>query len=351
MASRATIEVSSRTGAEPKTQARSFLARCADRLHYCRRVFHSYLLPGSGQLRFWHDTPQMNPNMDPHELAEYYMPFLEKGDYSGLHDASGIPMLDYHGRIGLQYNPIAIAQWGLGNYNAFLRGNDAERKKKFLLASDWLCSHLKQNSSGVWVWNHDFDWEYRTKLNAPWYSGLAQGQGISLLVRAWRETNDPKYLSSAQRAFRSFCEPTSEGGVCFMDELGDIWFEEYIVAPPTHILNGFIWAAWGVHDYFLATADINAEQLFLKAATSLRRNLPRYDLGFWSLYEQSGTRLPMLASLFYHRLHIVQLRVMYRLTGDALFSDYADRWENYERSPANRNRALCYKAIFKLCYY
>ena len=37
------------------------------------------------------------------------------------HDADGIPLLDYHGNIGLQYNPIAIAQWGLGNFNLFLR--------------------------------------------------------------------------------------------------------------------------------------------------------------------------------------------------------------------------------------
>jgi len=136
-----------------------------------------------------------------------------------------------------------------------------------------------------------------------------------------------------------------------MDEAGDIWFEEYIVAPPTHILNGFIWAAWGVYDYFLATRDTTAEQLFWRAAATLRKNLPRYDLGFWSLYEQSGTRLPMLASRFYHRLHIAQLRVIYRLTGEAVFSEYADRWENYERSPANRTRAFCYKAVFKLCYY
>ena len=49
------------------------------------------------------------------------MPFFEKADYVGPHDADGIPLLDYHGNIGLQYNPIAISQWGLGNFNLFLR--------------------------------------------------------------------------------------------------------------------------------------------------------------------------------------------------------------------------------------
>jgi len=351
MAGRASIETAPDAGMpDVRMNLRPVAVRFADRLQYYRRVFYSYLVPGRSQLSFWHDTPQVNPNAGTHDLAEYYVPFLEKADYSGPYDSSGIPMLDYHGLIGLQYNPIAIAQWGLGNYNAFFRGRE-ECKKKLLLASDWLCSRLEQNSSGVWVWNHHFDWEYRTRLQAPWYSGLAQGQGISLLVRAWQETNEAAYLDIAERAFHSFCKSTSEGGVSFTDEAGDVWFEEYIVTPPTHILNGFIWAAWGVYDYFLATRDTTAEQLFLKAAETLRKNLPRYDLGFWSLYEQSGTRLPMLASPFYHQLHIAQLRVMHRLTGEAVFSEHADRWEGYEHSPAKRRRALCYKAVFKLCHY
>ena len=95
---------------------------------------------------------------------------------------------------------------------------------------------------------------------------------------------------------------------------GDLWFEEYIVSPPTHILNGFIWALWGVYDYFLATQDDVAHDLCARGVRTLQHNLDSYDLGFWSLYEQSGTRLPMVASRFYHRLHIVQLRVMHHLT-------------------------------------
>lgn len=322
-----------------------------DRLQYYRRVFRSYLMPGRSQLTFWHDTPQLNPKALPHELGEYYMPFPEKADYGGPFDTAGIPMLDYHGRIGQQYNPIAIAQWGLGNYNALRRTGDEERRQRFLSASQWLCSRLEPNSSDVWVWQHRFDWEYRTLLKAPWYSALAQGQGISLLVRAWDQTGDPAYITAAQRAFQSFLRSTAEGGVSFTDQQGDVWFEEYIVSPPTHILNGFIWAAWGVHDFFLATGDEAAGELFTKAVETLRHNLARYDLGFWSLYEQSGTRLPMVASPFYHQLHIAQLRVMQRLTGEEMFATYADRWETYARSPGMRTRALCYKSAFKLCYY
>lgn len=323
----------------------------AARLNYYRRISSAYLLPGKSQLTFWHDRPQVNSGAPLSQLGEYYMPFAEKAGYAGPHDRDGIPLLNYHGKIGLQYNPIAISQWGLGNFNLLLRSKDEEHRKKFLAAADWLVKHLDSNSFGVPVWNHCFDWEYRIPLKAPWYSGLAQGQGISLLVRVAQETGRGEYLEAAARAFVSFSKPIHEGGVVFTDPHGDIWFEEYIVSPPTHILNGFIWAAWGVYDFFLATQEKAPQRLFNQAVETLRTNLERYDLGFWSLYELSDTRLPMVASPFYHRLHITQLRLMHRLTGDDVFSRYAERWEAYARSRAKRARALCYKSAFKLCYY
>ena len=279
------------------------------------------------------------------------MPFTAKAGYSGQYDSAGIPLLNYHGKAGLQYNPIATAQYGLGNYNLFCHTGKQEHRRKFLIAADWLVSNLEKNRAGLWVWNHHFDWEYRTPLKAPWYSALAQGQGISILVRAYSETSNDIYLNAAQRAFESFLKSMDKGGVTYLDEDGHTWFEEYIVSPPTHILNGFIWASWGIYDYFLVTGEPVAQKLFNQAVRTLVTNLRRYDAGFWSLYEQSGTRLKMLSSPFYHHLHIVQLEVLHRLTEENIFRQYAKRWEGYRRSHLKRAIALLYKVIFKLCYY
>ena len=322
-----------------------------NRLRYLQRVFSAYLLPGKSQLTFWHDPPRANTRATFDQIGEYYMEFASKADYAGHYDVFGIPMLDYRGHIGLQYNPIAIAQSGLGNYNLFVQEKSEERRRRFLTAADWLVANLAKNAQGVWVWNHYFDWEYRDTLKSPWYSGLAQGQGISLLIRAHHATQDSKYDDAARGAFESLTRSVDEGGVLFQDERGDIWIEEYLVDPPTHILNGMIWALWGVHDYALATQDPSAKNLFAKVVHTLERNLSNYDAGFWSLYEQSGTRLRMMASPFYHRLHVVQLRIMHQLTGLEVFGDYADRWERFERSRIKRIKALAYKSAFKLCYY
>ncbi|HMD15465.1 MAG TPA: D-glucuronyl C5-epimerase family protein [Terriglobales bacterium] len=331
------------------------------RWHYYRRIFGAYLFCGLGsgrsQLTFWHETPEINPRATPDRLAEYYMVFREKADYAGPYDAVGIPMLDYHGAIGLQYNPIAIAQWGLANYNRFCATGDETRWQKTLKAADWLVASLEQNSHGLWVWNHHFDWEYRDTLTAPWYSGLAQGQGVSLLLRAYAharsrsEDEKYQYQSAAEKAFVALTKPIAEGGVLLEDAEKNLWIEEYLVDPPTHILNGFMWALWGVFDYWLARADAPARKVFDRGVETLIHNVDRFDTGYWSLYEQSGTRLKMLASPFYHQLHIVQLRVMSKLTGDDRFAAVADRWEGYARRRGNRTRALVEKSVFKLLHY
>ena len=198
---------------------------------------------------------------------------------------------------------------------------------------------------------HHFDWEYRDKLLSPWYSGLAQGQGISVLVRAYKETGQEKYKKSAEDAFQVFTLGINDGGVNYLDKNGNNWIEEYIVYPPTHILNGFIWSLWGIYDYALQFKNSKSKNLFNNYVETLLSELDSYDTGYWSLYEHSGTFLKMIASSFYHKLHIVQLKIMYTLTKKKTFDDKAKKWEKYLNNYLFRKLALMHKIIFKLFYY
>ena len=112
-------------------------------LNYYRRIASAYLLGGQSHLTFWHETPEQNLNANAGELGEYYMVFSQKANYNGVYDAAGIPQLDYRGKIGRQYNPIAIAQYGLGNYNLFRRTGNAACRNNFLRVADWLVAHLE----------------------------------------------------------------------------------------------------------------------------------------------------------------------------------------------------------------
>jgi hypothetical protein len=59
----------------------------------------------------------------------------------------------------------------------------------------------------------------------------------------------------------------------------------------------------------------------------------------------------MLASGFYHRLHIVQLQILSMLTGEPIFAEFAEKWTSYTQSAWNTRRALAMKVLFKICCY
>jgi len=320
-------------------------------LSYLLRVIPAYIFRQNSQLSFWHERPKMNVDFWGNFIGPYYMDFSQKAQYAVNLDADGIPLLDYKGHIGKQYNPIAITQHALGHYNIYHQTNNEANRLKFLKVADWLAAHLETNPHGLAVWMHHFDWEYQEKLISPWYSGLAQGQGLSVLVRAALLTQDKKYTAASERAYASFERDIHHGGVVFIDEKGNPWIEEYLVSPPTHILNGFIWALWGIYDYYLFTKNAAVKKLWEGCLTTLRENLFRFDNGFWSLYDLPQMNTENLASAFYHQLHIVQLEVLYRLTGDEIFQQYRLQWQKYDDQRFNRARAFAQKAIFKLTHY
>ena len=321
------------------------------RLTYLARILYVYAFKKKSSLAFWYEMPEVNDSAFGDGVGPYYMAFRGKSEYAGPFDSAGIPLLDYGGDIGRQYNPIAIAQYGLASCNRYIETGNASRREAFLHVADWLIANLEENEAGIRVWNHHFNWPYRQPLIAPWYSGLAQGAGVSVLVRAAQEIGQAQYSKAAEDAFISLTRLVADGGVLVRDGAGDLWIEEYLVEPPSHILNGFIWALWGVYDFSRWSGSVQVQRLFKECAETIARNLPRYDAGFWSLYELPTDGPPMLASAYYHHLHVTQLRVMQRMTGDPIFGGWADRWDRYRQSRLNRARAFVRKAWFKVTQY
>ncbi|MGH7804844.1 MAG: D-glucuronyl C5-epimerase family protein, partial [Candidatus Binatia bacterium] len=249
------------------------------RADHFRRVVDAYVLRRQSHVSFWRERPAAHPAALAPPYLPYPMTFADKARYTGPFDAPGVPVLDYRGAVGRQYNPIAIAQYALAWMNRQVDGEvDAERHWR--PSVEWLHANLERNEAGLSVWFHRFDWPYRETLRNPWFSGLAQGQGISALLRAARLTGDARYSEAAHRAYEPLETPTSRGGVLYVGESGDPWIEEYLVDPPSHILNGFLWALWGVHDMIRLGGSVGAERFFERCVVTLRKNLARYDNGY-----------------------------------------------------------------------
>lgn len=270
-------------------------------------------------------------------------------------DSDGVIQLDYKGNLGFQYNPNAIAQLALGYYDKILAGEDF--RDEFLAQASFFLRHGRLVEGNILLWEYNFPFEMRNYLCSPWRSALAQGQGISVALRAYLLTGNEQYLEVSKNAFASFRYLAREhpGGV-LDDEGGFTWLEEYIVDPPNHVLNGFIWALWGVRDYAIFFNDQYAWQLWAKCLATLKENLKYYDRGFWTTYDlvsiSKGVKRPVMpCSIYYQRLHVVQMKAMYNLTNDHAFLGYAERWELQLASKLKCVVSQVWKAYFKLRWF
>lgn len=229
---------------------------------------------------------------------------------------------------------IAIFQYGLAAYDLYLLSNkqDIDALEKMKSCAEWAV--LNQQKDGAWV---TFDYE---NPEYP-YSSMAQGEGISLLIRAYIATGHMKYMEAARKAKDFMLLPIEKGGTTKYKG-NDIYFYECPREPL--ILNGWIFSLWGLFDYCKINDDREARRILDLTLRTLERDLPSYDLGYWSKYEDKKR----IASPFYHKLHIAQLRVMYDLTGKDIYKFYADRWDGFSKNWIYSKVAFITKAIQKI---
>jgi D-glucuronyl C5-epimerase C-terminus len=141
-------------------------------------------------------------------------------------------------------------------------------------------------------------WEYLFHFDGgvpPWTSGLSQGTALQVLSRAWSRFKEPADLTAAQQALGIFKQAPPQG-VRVTTKAGSL-YAEYTYAPSDRILNGFIQADVGLYDYTAITGDPLGLKLFEAGDAEARAEVPHYDTGFWSLYDQYGE-----SNLNYHEL-------------------------------------------------
>jgi heparosan-N-sulfate-glucuronate 5-epimerase len=254
---------------------------------------------------------------------------------SSRHDPGGIIVIagpdgrDYH-------NPVSASLYALGQHTDSYRSTDNRDRNvgNFLTQARHL--RLSQDSNGGWRYPVPV---IRYQVAPGWYSAMAQGLAISVLLRAYDFTGERGYFDAAELAAALLLRPLCAGGCSDYDESGRPFLEECPSDPPSHILNGALFALIGLRELEARTAgDAHAA-----AARRLAAQLGQFDLGYWSRYD---LRFAAPATQAYHCLHISLLQVAGRLLGDPCFSDTAVRWRSFLDRPGYRLRAAANKAWF-----
>lgn len=265
-------------------------------------------------------------------------------------DEKGIPISDYgyvNGvYVGKQRSIVAVAEKGLDYWNKYQLGgandtgllsydwekfpenkentpkNATEARRMLLNCADWLLEHATSYGDYM-LWEYRYPSFYNT--NPGWRSSQAQAMGISLLIRTYELTSDPKYLNCAERSLRAFYVSVEDGGVTDKESSEGWWYDKFADAECKRpkVLNGMMFALLGIHDFYVKENNKDAKFLFDKGVIALKKSLPKYDAGNWSYYD----RLGKLAPQWYHNIHIRQLDLLYGITKESIFKRYCAKFK------------------------
>ena len=265
------------------------------------------------------------------EIKGYYNDLTEKVLKSTV-DINEIPRMKIESGEIIEFS-IGIFQYGLGAYDLYLLNHEKEMLQRFKMAAEWAISH--QENNGGWV-------TFNEQSNTNPYSSMAQGEGISLLLRAFVEFKDIRFKEAAKKAMDFMQISIEKNGTTKYYE-SDIYLQEFPNKPT--VLNGWIFSIFGIMDYMkIYKDDLKVREFYEKSLKTLIKVLPEYDINYWSKYDIKSK----IASPFYHKLHINLLKVMYKLTGHEIFQDYANKFEEYSKKRLNRIKAFVIKAYQKI---
>lgn len=278
-----------------------------------------------------HVTQNLGKQFEPTYLKGYFNDLTEKVlKQQEFVDRLSIPTVETE--KGLIVFPVAVFQYALGCYDLYLATNEKKYIEEFKVLADWTLSN--QLDKGQYN-------NFENEIEQRRYSAMAQGEATSVLVRAYSLTKREKYMFAAKKAIAFMITDVKNGGVSSKGDQGLILYE-YVEQPP--VLNGWIFASYGLRDIFLATGDKYYQGLFLDSVNKIKFMMPQYDLGYWSKYDC----VKKIASPFYHNLHIAQLQALFMTSGDDFFRNYAEKFKKYQKKFRYKTRAFFKKAFQKL---
>lgn len=246
------------------------------------------------------------------------LPFSIAKKHPNSFDQKGVLLSKIPYTKQYNYHTTAIASYAIVN---------SENQQIFYTQINWLMENITSDGS----YQHDFSFPFYDNFPKPWVGGLCQGLAISALILAYKKYNDQKYLDTAFKAFTCLKRDIKDNGCLYTDDSGYKWIEEYPVKPK--ILNGFIYALFGVYDLYDATKNIEVKHLFDCCIDTLKTHLHLYDIKYWSLYDQIE-KFP--ATTFYHTVHVKQLKALYKITKEEIFNEYAKHWEKASKNMKNK---------------
>jgi hypothetical protein len=226
---------------------------------------------------------------------------------------------------GLYYRPGAVAINGMKRIDAYRDTGDIRQLEQALVQADHLRGMAIEQDDAWWL---PFLFDYPPEgLRAPWFNAMSQGLALSFFVRLYRVTGDDAHLEAAEHIFESYRRlgRKKAGGkrpwVAYVADGGYLWLEHYPNSRPDHVLNAHLHSLIGLYEFWQETRSPEARQLLEGALTTMRDLAGKYrregKVSLYGLHSRTN-------HVKYHEVHIWQLRLLGRMTGDPYFTELAE---------------------------
>lgn len=255
---------------------------------------------------YWH--PRLKPMIG--KLSSdmiYFHDMTKKGTYPGKL-VNNIPVIFLNGEHWVFYH-ITVFNYALGLLNRYYLNEDVTKEIKSVMK--WTLENQKEDGS----------WRYNMPVNSHVLadnkaSGMTQGLAVSFIIRLYRLgfISKDKCMSIVNKAITFMISDE------IVSKYNSSKLIEEFYSPGTGILNGSVFALYGIYDYCV---EVDNYELFQEYISFLKELISKYKFKHWSYYDRNG----MIASRFYHQLHIDMMFVLYDLTNDPFFFEYAKYWE------------------------
>ena len=273
------------------------------KLKYIFKVFIKEL---SNSPDYWHPNLISRNSDNSIYLKKYYLDFSPKGIYK-FKTKEGIPELIMNKKK--VYFSITIFNYGLGLIDNLENDIDGIKKIKNILK--WTLANQELDGS----WRNKYEVKVHN-MTSGWTSAMGQGLGISFLCRCYNLNLIPHDVVSKHiELARKFM---------FSNELKYYYKDEFILqefsGTSESVLNGYVFAIYGLHDYFLFTGN---RSYFNESINTLANFIHEYQFFNWSYYSLTKTH----SSSFYHKLHIEMMDSLFHLTGEPVFNKQKRIWK------------------------
>lgn len=270
-----------------------------------------------------------------------------------LFDEDGIPKDVIN---GVEYYHLgSITQYALSFWEEKGKMTD-EDEFVFLKLANFIGEHLTPEGGAA----YSFDYQmHGIEYKKPWFSGMDQGQILSLMSRAFYLTGDNKYKDYGDKILDFMINDAGDTypySGCRV-KLGQftqihkdlakysefVIYDEYVGSQNTYVLNGILFGLLGLYDYYEATDSQIALTAFLEGCKSIEVMIPYYDYYGSTTYDLLHLMLPDAGPRFgtyAHDFDIVILDALYKYTGNKVFAQYRDVFISYYEPSFSGNNLI-----------